>query len=60
MMESHERDSEDLNRETAEEQEEKGGRFERETGAESSVVDGSEAGPGSGDIDEDLEDRGDA
>jgi hypothetical protein len=58
-MESPEQDSGDLNRETAEEQEEKGGRFERETGAESSVVEGSEAGPGSGDIDEDLEDRGD-
>jgi hypothetical protein len=59
MTESHEHDSEDLNRETADEQEEKGGRFARESGAESSAVEGSEAGPGSGDIDEDLEDRGD-
>ena len=58
-MESPEHDSDDINRETAEEQKKKGGRFSRETGVESSVVEGSEAGPGSGDIDEDLEDRGD-
>jgi hypothetical protein len=53
-----EHDSGDLNRETAEEHEEKGGRFERETGEESSAVKGSAAGPGSGEIDDDLEDNG--
>jgi hypothetical protein len=58
-MEPHERDSEDINRETAEEQEEQGGRFDQESGAESSVVEGSDAVPSRTDIDEDLEDRGD-
>jgi hypothetical protein len=53
-----EHDSGDLNRETAEEHEEKGGRFARETGEESSTVESSEAGPGSGEIDEDLKERG--
>ncbi len=56
-MESREHDSGDLNRETAEEQEDKGGRFARETGEESSSVEGSEAGPGSGEIDDDLKER---
>jgi hypothetical protein len=58
-MESREPDSDDINRETAEEQEEHGGRFDRESGAESSVVEGSEAVPSRTDIDEELEDRGD-
>jgi hypothetical protein len=55
-MESRDPDSDDINRETAEEQ---GGRFHRESGAESSVVEGSEAVPSRTDIDEELEDRGD-
>jgi hypothetical protein len=50
-METPERDSDDINRETAEEQEEQGGRFDRESG--------SEAVPTRTDLDEELEDRGD-
>jgi hypothetical protein len=57
-MESHERDSADINRETAEEQAQ-GGHFDREGGAESAVVEDSDAVPTPTDIDEELEDRGD-
>jgi hypothetical protein len=58
-MESHERDSADINRETAEGQEEQGGHFDREGGGQSSVVEDSDAVPTPTDIDEELEDRGD-
>ena len=58
-MEAHERDSADINRETAEEQEEQGSHFDREGGAESSVVEASDAVPTRTDLDEELEDRGD-
>ena len=58
-MESREPDSDELNRETAEEQEEQGGRFARESGEESSAVEGSDAVPSRTDIDEELEDLGD-
>jgi hypothetical protein len=55
-MDSHERDSADINRETAEKQ---GGHFDRQGGSESSVVEDSDAVPTPPDIDEELEDRGD-
>ncbi len=58
-MESPERDSADIDRETAEEQEEQGGHFDREGGVQSSVVEDSDAVPTRTDIDEELEDRGD-
>ncbi len=57
-MESPERDSADIDRETAEEQEH-GGHFDRQGRAESSVVEDSDAVPTRTDIDEELEDRGD-
>ena len=50
-MEAPERDSDDINRETAEEQEARDSRFDREGG--------SEAVPTRTDLDEELEDRGD-
>jgi hypothetical protein len=41
-----ERSSDDINRETAEEHERTGGRFDRESGEETSAVESPEAGPG--------------
>jgi hypothetical protein len=57
-MESHGRDSAHINPETGEEQQQ-GGHFDREGGAESSVVEASDAVPTRTDLDEELEDRGD-
>jgi len=82
-MESNNPSSEELNRETAEEHEETGGRFDRESGEESTAPAAGPAGPnpadtdesemtgsaepgtvatpeGTEEVDEELEDRGDA
>ncbi len=47
MESTPERSSDDVTRETAEEHEETGGRFDRESGEETSAVESPGAGPGS-------------